>query len=423
MDAVAMREFLSGADADAKLNEIYQDAAGAQRARYDALVQEHVKLFGPREGMRLVSAPGRSEIAGNHTDHNHGRVLAAAVDLDTIAAATPNGEGRVTLYSQGYDKPFCLDLNDLSARPEERETTFALIRGVAARMKELGYKTGGFDAVVSSTVFKGSGLSSSAAFEVMLVALLDGLYNGFVIDAKTRALIAQYAENVYFGKPCGLLDQMASSVGGLVTMDFGQEQAQIEAIGYDFGARGYSLCVVSAGGEHGNLTAEYAAIPAEMKSVAAALGAQVLREVPPEKMEAAIPALKGKVSDRAILRALHFYDEDARVARLVKALKDDDLPAFLQGIVESGESSWKLLQNLYVPGGENQEMALALELSRRMLKGRGAWRIHGGGFAGTILAFVPRDLLKDYRARMDAVFGAGATTVLSVRPVGPAVIG
>lgn len=423
MDAVAMREFLSGADADAKLNEIYQDAAGAQRARYDALVQEHVKLFGPREGMRLVSAPGRSEIAGNHTDHNHGRVLAAAVDLDTIAAATPNDENRVTLYSKGYNKPFCLDLNDLSARPEERETTFALIRGVAARMKELGYKTGGFDAVVSSTVFKGSGLSSSAAFEVMLVALLDGLYNGFVIDAKTRALIAQYAENVYFGKPCGLLDQMASSVGGLVTMDFGQEQAQIEAINYDFGARGYSLCVVSAGGEHGNLTAEYAAIPAEMKSVAAALGAQVLREVPPEKMEAAIPALKGKVSDRAILRALHFYDEDARVARLVKALKDDDLPAFLQGIVESGESSWKLLQNLYVPGGENQEMALALELSRRMLKGRGAWRIHGGGFAGTILAFVPRDLLKDYRARMDAVFGVGATTVLSVRPVGPAVIG
>lgn len=423
MDAVAMREFMSGADADAKLNEIYQDAAGAQRARYDALVQEHVKLFGPREGMRLVSAPGRSEIAGNHTDHNHGRVLAAAVDLDTIAAVTPNDENRVTLYSKGYNRPFCLDLNDLSARPEERETTFALIRGVAARMKELGYKTGGFDAVVSSTVFKGSGLSSSAAFEVMLVALLDGLYNGFVIDAKTRALIAQYAENVYFGKPCGLLDQMASSVGGLVTMDFGQEQAQIEAINYDFGARGYSLCVVSAGGEHGNLTAEYAAIPAEMKSVAAALGAQVLREVPPEKMEAEIPALKGKVSDRAILRALHFYDEDARVARLVKALKDDDLPAFLQGIVESGESSWKLLQNLYVPGGENQEMALALELSRRMLKGRGAWRIHGGGFAGTILAFVPRDLLKDYRARMDAVFGAGATTVLCVRPVGPAVIG
>lgn len=394
--------------------------AEKQAARYEKLAAWHASLYGDQGELTFVSAPGRTEIAGNHTDHNNGRVLAASVTLDTVAAITPNDSNTVNLYSEGFAKPFRVDLNNLEAKPSEYETTTSLIRGVAAALKQNGYKIGGFDAAVTSTVFKGSGLSSSAAFEVMLCCAFDALYNGWIIPPEQTAKMSKYAENVYFGKPSGLLDQMASSVGGLVTIDFRTEDAEIEALSYDFAEKGYALCVVCAGGEHGNLTHEYAAIPAEMKSVAQALGANVLREVPLEKMEEAIPQLKNKVSDRAILRALHFYDEDARVPQLVSALKADDLPTFFKGIIASGESSWKLLQNLYVPGGSNQEMALALELSRRMLDGRGAWRIHGGGFAGTILAFVPFDLLDQYSARMNAVFGQGACTVLGIRPVGGA---
>ena len=386
--------------------ERYTKLADAFRARFDA------------EPEAFVSAPGRTEVIGNHTDHNHGRVLAAAVDLDTVAAVRARVDSVVTLYSEGYDKPFVVDVRDLAVHEEEKETTFSLIRGVAARLVQLGYKVGGFEACVTSTVFKGSGLSSSAAFEVLLVAIFDALYNGWTIDPKLNARISQYAENAYFGKPCGLMDQMASAVGGLVTIDFKPEDAAVEAIAYDFGRKGYSVCVVSAGGEHGNLTADYAAIPAEMKAVAAALGAEVLADLPEGAVEAAIPALKGKVPDRAILRALHFIDENERVKAAVKALRADDLEAFFAAEIGSGESSWKLLQNLYVAGSDNQEMPLALEMSRRLLEGKGAWRIHGGGFAGTILAFVPEALLDTYVERMNAVFGAGATTVLSVRPEG-----
>lgn len=423
MDSNQLLAYLQTREALDELEAIYPGAAERQAARYRALAERHQERFGPKERLLLCSAPGRTEIAGNHTDHNHGRVLAASISLDTLAAASPNDMGVVTLYSEGYEEPFVVDLGGLNVRDDEKETTYALIRGVAARMKALGRPIGGFDAVVTSTVFKGSGLSSSAAFEVMLVALFDALYGDFDIDAKLRAQIAQYAENQYFGKPCGLLDQMASSVGGLVTMDFQHSDAEIRALRYDFSCKGYALAVVSAGGEHGNLTADYAAIPAEMIEVAHALGGGVLRDIPPQAMLDRIPELKNRVPDRAILRALHFYDEDARIPRLVEALERDDLPAFFAGIIASGESSWKLLQNLYVAGSENQEMALALELSHRLLEGRGAWRIHGGGFAGTILAFVPFDLLDAYRARMNAVFGESACTTLSVRPVGPAVVG
>ncbi|MBQ4086202.1 MAG: galactokinase, partial [Clostridia bacterium] len=376
--------------------------------------------YGDKGDVLFVSAPGRTDIAGNHTDHNNGRVLAASVTLDTVAAITPNDTNTVTLYSEGFNKPFVVDLNNLEATKDEYETTTSLIRGVAAAMKNNGYKIGGFDAAVTSTVFKGSGLSSSAAFEVMIVCAFDALYNGWVVSPEKAAIMSKYAENVYFGKPSGLLDQMASSVGGLVTMDFKTEDAQIEALSYDFAEKGFAICVVCVGGEHGNLTSEYAAVPAEMKAVAKELGATVLREIPAEDMEKAIPQLKNKVSDRAIMRALHFYDEDARVPGLVEALKRDDVETFLKGIIASGESSWKLLQNLYVPGSSNQEMALALELSRRMLQGKGAWRIHGGGFAGTILAFVPFDMLDAYAERMNSVFGENACNVLGIRPVGGA---
>ena len=398
-----------------RMNALY--ASQDQSERYASLAETFRAHFNAEPEM-FVSAPGRTEVVGNHTDHNFGRVLAASVNLDTVAAIAPRGDGVIELYSEGYDKPFIVDTADLAVREDEKETTFALIRGVAAKLRELGYKIGGFNASVTSTVFKGSGLSSSAAFEVMLVAAFDALFNGWTIDPKLNARISQYAENVYFGKPSGLLDQSASAVGGLVTMDFAVSPASVEALGYDFGKKGYSLCVVSVGGDHGNLTNEYAAIPNEMKQVAHAMGAEALNQVSKESLWKALPDLKGKVCDRAILRAFHFVDETERVTDAVKALKNDDLKAFFETVIASGESSWKLLQNLYVPASDNQEMPLALEMSRRMLAGRGAWRIHGGGFAGTILAFVPNDFIEEYKQNMNGVFGANATTVLSIRPEG-----
>ena len=385
--------------------------------RYNRLAETFRAQFG-REPEVFVSAPGRTEVVGNHTDHQNGKVLAAAVNLDTVAAVAPRDDSRVVLYSAGYDVPFDIDIADDAVREDEKETTFALIRGVAARLKQLGYKVGGFDASVTSTVFKGSGLSSSAALEVMLVGVFDALYNGWVIDPQENARISQYAENVYFGKPSGLMDQMASAVGGLSIQDFGQTPTGVEAIRYDFGAQGYAVCVVSAGGEHGNLTYEYAAIPAEMKAVAQAMGEPLLQNVTPEALFEAMPKLKNNVSDRAILRAFHFVDDTRRAQAAADALKRDDLSAFFDTVIRAGDSSWELLQNLHVATSDNQEIPLALELSRRMLSGRGAWRNHGGGFAGTILAFVPFDTLDAYRAAMDGVFGDGATTVLAIRPEG-----
>ena len=402
-----------------RLAGIYGErGAKAQAARYEDLIARHRAIYGDRGELTFVSAPGRAEIAGNHTDHNRGRVLASAVDLDIVAVVSPNDRKAVTLHSVGYRRPFVVDLNELAPRPAERESSAALIRGVAARMEALGHPVGGFDAVADSAVYKGSGLSSSAAFEVMVCAAFDALYCGFALDRKLRAKIARYAENEYFGKPCGLMDQMASSVGGLVGIDFRREDPDVEALTYDFAAKGLTPVVVSAGGEHGNLTAEYASMPEEMRAVAARFGESALREVDPAELVAAIPRLKGKVSDRAILRALHFIDEDARVPELIGALKRDDVGAFLKGIVASGESSWKLLQNIYTRGGDNQEIALALELSRRILEGRGAWRVHGGGFAGTILAFVPDDALPRYAKAISDVFGPSSVTRLTLRPVG-----
>ena len=388
-----------------------------QKERYTHLADAYRANFGG-ECELFVSAPGRAEVVGNHTDHNRGRVLAASVNLDSVAAVADNHSNRVCLFSEGYDQPFIVNLNDLEVFEDEKNTTSALIRGVAARLKQLGYKIGGFNAQVTSTVFKGSGLSSSAAFEVMLVAAFDALFNGWVIDAKENARISQYAENVYFGKPCGLLDQTASAVGGLVALDFAPEIASVEAMTYDFKSKGYAVCVVSAGGDHGDLTDAYASITIEMHQVAQAMGVDVLAKVAPDQLMEALPKLKNQVPDRAILRAFHFVDETRRVSDAIDALRRDDLNAFFNAVIESGESSWKLLQNLHAEGSENQEMPLACEISRRMLRGRGAWRIHGGGFAGTILAFVPLDMLDRYASVMDSVFGKGATTVLSIRPQG-----
>ena len=408
----------------AQLNTLYGEREGmlvAQISRYTNIVRRHESIFHTEKPVHLISAPGRTEIGGNHTDHNRGRVLAAAVNLDTLAAVSPRDDLQVHLHSEGY-APVTVDLSDLAMKPEEKETTASLIRGVAARMAELGYPIGGFDAAVTSNVASGSGLSSSAAFEVMICAILDRLYGKGEMDAVERARISQYAENVYFGKPSGLLDQMASSVGGLVTVDFLEDNPEVRPLQYDFAKRGYALVVVATGGSHADLTADYAAIPAEMKQVAACFGAPYLRTVRREEFLAAIPELRGKVSDRAILRANHFYQENSRVERQVKALLADDLESFFREIIASGRSSYMYLQNVYARPDE-QNLSLALALAEILLDGCGAWRVHGGGFAGTTLNFVPADRQKFFVEKMESVFGKGSCHLLDIRPVGPAEIG
>ena len=389
----------------------------AQRVRYGKLVERFEARFGaPKGEICFFSAPGRTEIGGNHTDHNNGRVMAAAVNLDTVAFVEKTDDGVIVVDSEGFP-PITVPVDALEIREADFGTTLALIRGTAGVMRQMGYTVGGFRATVSSSVLRGSGLSSSAAFEVLIAAILDGLYNGFVIDSKLRAVIAQKVENVYFGKPCGLMDQMASSVGGMVTIDFETEDAQVEAIACDFAAKGYALCVVNTGGDHGDLTADYAAIRTEMEAVAAQFGKKVLREVPQEQVEASIGKLRKAVGDRAVLRALHFYDDNARVLEEVAAIRAGDLPAFFDAVTRSGDSSWKLLQNVYARPNQAQ-MAMGIELSRRFLAGEGAQRVHGGGFAGTIQAYVPTARLNDYIAMIEAAFGKGSCTPLMIRPEG-----
>ncbi len=405
------------ADRVATLYGAGEDVRALQKARYGKLVERFEKRFGAQKGgLCFFSAPGRTEIGGNHTDHNNGRVLAAAVNLDTIACVSRTDDNAIVVDSEGF-APITVELDNLDIREKDFGTTLALIRGTAGIMKEMGYKIGGFRATISSSVLRGSGLSSSAAFEVLIAAILDGLYNGFVVDAKTRAVIAQKVENVYFGKPCGLMDQMASSVGGMVTIDFKEQDAKVEAIACDFAAKGYALCVVNTGGDHGDLTDDYAAIRKEMEAVAAHFGKHVLREVELETVESHIGELRRACGDRAVLRALHYYDENARVLEQAAAIRGGDLPAFFDAVKRSGDSSWKLLQNVYARSTEEQ-MAMGIELSRRFLHGDGAQRVHGGGFAGTIQAYVPLDRLDDYKKLMEDAFGPGSCTALMVRPEG-----
>ena len=393
-----------------------------QTGRYTGILKRHEELFHETEQeVMLISAPGRTEIGGNHTDHNRGRVLAAAVNLDTLSAVSARNDMEVHLYSDGYPA-LVLDLNNLEVVESEKGTTAALIRGVAARMKELGYKIGGFNAAVTSSVASGSGLSSSAAFEVMVCAILDQLYNGFSIDFVTRAKISQYAENVYFGKPSGLLDQMASSAGGLVTVDFRNDDPEVRAMNFDFAKYGYALVVVATGGSHADLTDDYAAIPAEMKQVAACFNEPYLRRIRPEEFYQELPKLRGKVSDRALMRAMHYFEEDERVVRQVAALDRNDLFAFMWEIICSGRSSYMYLQNVYAHN-DDQSLSLALAMAEHMLSDKdGAWRIHGGGFAGTTLNFVPAGQLESFIATMEVAFGEHCCHVLDIRPEGPAVV-
>ena len=396
-----------------------EDLLKKQQERYAALIRRHAELFGDRPDVQLISAPGRTEIGGNHTDHNHGRVLAAAVNLDALCAVSPRADLNVVFHSEGY-APVEIDLTDLSVKPEEKGTTAALIRGVAAGMKQAGYRIGGFDAAVTSTVAGGSGLSSSAALEVMLTGVLDSLYNRFDMPYVLRAQISKQAENEWFGKPSGLLDQMASAAGGLVTVDFrNTEQPEVEAISYDFARKGYALVVVATGGSHANLTDQYAAIPAEMKRVAECFGQPVLRGLTAEQLTAKADELRAKVSDRAIMRAYHFIREDERVPKQVEALKADRIGDFLQLIIDSGRSSYMYLQNVFADN-RDQSLSLALCMAEELLRGDGAWRIHGGGFAGTTLNFVPLNRIREFVETMERAFGNDACKVLNIRPVGAA---
>ncbi len=368
---------------------------------------------------RYFSAPGRTEIAGNHTDHQRGRVLAAAVNLDARAAVAPNGSRTIRILSQGYPENV-IELNCLEPQEEEINTTAALIRGVAARFVQLGCQVEGFDAYITSTVLPGSGLSSSAAYEVLISAIINGLFFENKASQPEMAQISQYAENVFFGKPCGLMDQMASAVGNLVTIDFfDKKNPVITPVNVDFASFGHALCIVDSRASHADLTDEYAAIPNECKAVAAALGAEVLSEIDEAVFYANIAALRERCGDRAVMRSVHFYQENARVPRQVAALERGDFAEFLRLTKESGYSSYMYLQNV-IPAGykQHQDMAIALALCEHALQGQGAYRVHGGGFAGTVQAFVPLELLEDFRAYIDSVLGSGACHVLSIRPQG-----
>ena len=368
---------------------------------------------------RYFSAPGRTEIGGNHTDHQRGRVLAAAVNLDTVAAVRLSGTGTIRIQSEGY--PLCqVELDSMTPVESEINTTMALIRGVAARFAQLGCQVAGFDAYVTSTVLPGSGLSSSAAYEVLIGTIINHLFFGGRVSQPEVAMIGQYAENVFFGKPCGLMDQMASAVGGMVTIDFyDKENPVIESVDFDFASCGHALCIIDSRASHADLTDEYAAITIELKNICSHFGQDVLTQIPEEDFVAAIPALRENFGDRAVLRAYHFYKENARVPQQVAALRAGDFTTFLRLVKESGYSSYMYLQNV-IPAGykAHQDMAVALALCEHYLCGRGAYRVHGGGFAGPVQAFVPHDILDSFVAGIDAALGEGACHVLSIRPHG-----
>ena len=368
---------------------------------------------------RYFSAPGRTEIGGNHTDHQRGRVLAGAVNLDTVAAVRVNGTNTIRIQSKGYPLSV-VDLSQLTPVEAEINSTPALIRGVAARFTQLGCKVEGFDAYCESTVLPGSGLSSSAAYEVLIGTIINHLFFDGRVSQPEIAMIGQYAENVFFGKPCGLMDQTASAVGNLVTIDFfHKENPVIEPISFDFASCGHALCIIDSGADHADLTDEYAVIPGEIKAVAAYFGKEVLTQIDEAEFYACIPALRKECGDRAVMRAIHFYQENARVPLQVAALKEGNFDKFLDLIKQSGYSSWMYLQNV-IPAGckAHQDVAVALGLAEHYLNGRGAYRVHGGGFAGTIQAFVPFDILDQFVASMDRVLGEGACHVLSIRPQG-----
>ena len=371
------------------------------------------------EPTRYFSAPGRTEIGGNHTDHQRGRVLAAAVNLDTVAAVRENGTDMIRILSKGY--PRCeINVKELTPKAEEINSTPALIRGVAARFVQLGCEVKGFDAYCESTVLPGSGLSSSAAYEVLIGTIINHLFFDAKVSQAEVAQIGQYAENVFFGKPCGLMDQTASAVGNLVTIDFfDKDHPVIKPVNFDFSTTGHALCIIDSRADHADLTDEYAAVTLELKAVCKYFGKEVTTEIAEEDFYAAIPELRKICTDRAIMRAIHEYNENRRVPQQVACLENGDFDGFLKLTKESGFSSWMYLQNV-IPAGyvDQQAMAVALGLCEHYLQGKGAYRVHGGGFAGTVQAFVPFEILDSFKAGIDAALGEGACHILSIRPEG-----
>ena len=416
-----MKETLQNGGFDKEFSVIYkEDVFKENYERYLKVMADFEELYDTQDReVALFSAPGRSEIGGNHTDHNHGLVLAAGISLDAIAVASKNDEGIVRVKSAGYPMDV-VKCDELAPCEKECGKSQAIVRGIVARFKELGYNVGGFDATTSSQVLSGSGLSSSAAFEVLVGTILNHLYNDGKVPMPEIAKIAQYSENVYFGKPCGLLDQMACAVGGFVSIDFEDtSKPVINAIDFDFAKSGHSLVIVDTKGSHSNLTDDYAAVRSEMESVAGFFGKNVLREVEKKDVLANAGALAEKLGERAVLRALHFYGENEKVIAQTDALLKNDFETFKSLIIASGRSSYMYNQNVYTcKNPSNQPLSLALCVSEQLLSGKGAWRVHGGGFAGTIQAFVPDALVDEYTDAMKSIFGDDSCYVLSIRKGG-----
>ena len=422
MNTNQMKQYIAEGGINETLTHIYGEAAvSAQQARYSAAIDEFAAIYGADREITLYSVAGRSELSGNHTDHNHGCVVAASIDLDIIAVASKRADSVIAIKSEGFPE----DVVDFSKYNAPVESKFgsseSIIAGMVQGFLKDGYAVGGFDAYTTSNVLKGSGLSSSAAFEDMVGNILSHMYNDGKVDNVEIAKLAQYSENVFFGKPCGLMDQVACAVGGIVAIDFADPKAPIiNKVDFDISAAGYNLCIVNTGGNHADLTDDYASVPAEMKSVAAYFGKAVLREVDEAEFYANIAALRESVGDRAVLRALHFFGENKRVAAQKAALDASDLDAYFAEVISSGKSSFCYLQNVYTTKNlKEQGLSLALCLAEGYLAGkRAAYRVHGGGFAGTIQAYVPMADVEGFRALMDGVFGEGKCIVLRIRPEG-----
>ncbi|MCM1149041.1 MAG: galactokinase [Butyricicoccus sp.] len=413
---------LRAGDCDGALGALYTDVDAA-RKRAAHVTEAFIGKFGNAPDAALFSGPGRTEIGGNHTDHQRGHVLCGSVDLDILSCAAPNGTGTVRVISEGYPMVE-ISLDGLEIKEGEKNTSAALVRGVAARLAELGYALSGFDAYAVSDVLSGSGLSSSAAYEVLIGNIFNRFFCGGALDAVEIAKAGQYAENVYFGKPCGLMDQMGASVGGAVAIDFfDTADPAVERVEYDFSRSGHALCIIDTGSCHADLTDDYADITREMGSVAAYFGKNVLREVPEEAFMESFSAVRAKCGDRAVIRAMHYFADDARAVAEAGALMDGDFERFLALVKESGFSSALLLQNIWSPAAPGEQaVSVALAVGKRLLNGRGAIRVHGGGFAGTVQAFVPDDLLESFKAGMEAVFGQGKCYVLHIRSKGGCVV-
>ena len=416
-----LEEKILNGEYDENLKKLYsgEQEIARQHERYAGISESFKNRFEKDKEVAFFSAPGRTEIGGNHTDHNHGKVLAAGINLDVVAIASKSDENIVRIKSEGHDIDI-VNLNSLEVDKSEKGHSQGMVRGICARFKQLGYSVGGFDAYTTTDVLSGSGLSSSAAFEVLVGTILNHFFNGGKIDPVIIAQISQYAENVYFGKPCGLMDQTASSVGGFVKIDFeNPDKPKIEKIDFDFGSCGHALCIVDTGGNHSDLTDDYAAVPLEMKTVAKCLGSDVLRNVDEDKFLSKIINLRNDISDRAILRAFHFFEEEKRVDAQADALIKGDFEEFKKLVIESGQSSYMYNQNVYSSRHtDEQGVSIALAISELLLKGKGAWRVHGGGFAGTVQAFVPLDILDKYKTSVENIFGMGRCYVLSIRPYG-----